>query len=409
VKFALGAALVLVLGAAPAYAGMPDNDILAKAHPLTAITSDGVRVNAFDVNLNADVVNEQIGMPSPINDSGDPPFVRPNSAAASNCFDDPADAPSSTRTVWYRIVPDLQHATFPERTVVAMDTVSTTYGAAIDVFEGSVPSAWSGTPAPPQLVACGQFISPNQPYVSFVAKPGLAYYAVIGSITGSGGTLTISMRASDVQAPALTVTADSLLPDLGDTTTFGISAVDKGTGVSAVTAEVWFPDGSGRRAALPYSGPCVDNTAPPSHYCTVGSGPDLSQVIVHWPRREGNGIVRVVATDGAGNSSPAEYTLHVRDRTPPTVYSASAQPYHGTGARVVGFCSEAGKMLVQITKGNGHSVRGQKTVPLLRRSAIRYRGVKHYHRVGHGFFTVKVTCQDQAQNKTSTYTFLFIP
>ena len=50
-------------------------------------------------------------------------------------------------------------------------------------------------------------------YVSFIANPGIQYYALVGSMAQSNGYLYLNLRAADVQAPALTVSADSVLPN----------------------------------------------------------------------------------------------------------------------------------------------------------------------------------------------------
>jgi hypothetical protein len=419
VRIGLVAACALAVGAAPAMASMPDNDVQANFHRITSRQIDGIRVPAFDMNDGVSIVNKTIGIPSPGDDSGDPPFVQPaNGDSTSNCAPTADVAPAVTRTVWYEIVPSPTGGDFfPERTVVSLDAVNTTYTAAIEVFAGSLPGTWSSGDPLPNIVACSLGVGGSTgvaPYVSFQATPHVRYYAVVGSLTG-GGTLSLNMRESDVQAPALSVSADSLLPNPLDTTHFTVMATDLGSGLDpdSFTASLSFRKAGTKTAkALASAGAC-NSAAPtlaPGTYCeTITTHTEFNNLFVRWPDASGAGSVRISVADLAGNRSPASYTLNVADRIPPQVLNHSrASRWRSAGAMVQVLCSESGLMKAEFFNAAGSRVK-QKSAHLRRRSATSYIGRVHINRVGHGFFTVRETCIDLAGNFGRDYTFLYIP
>ncbi len=416
IRIGLLAALVLVFGVAPAFAGQP-NDTPAGIHKVTSRAVDGLRVNAYDIDLGASIVG--LTVPATLyDDTGDPPFVRPPDTTASNCAADVASYQSGqqvTRTLWYQIVPTMTAITFPERTEVSLDTAQTAFQGAIEVFN-SPPAPWTaGDPAPGNIVACGLGPTSTAPaYVSFIALPGVTYYALVGSLT-SGGTFYLNIRETDVQAPKLNVGVNSLLPGLGDVTRFTVTASDAGLLAArpadvAVTFKRLTPAASGQ--PLTDAGACSGADPGRGTFCkTTNANGELTGVSVGWPNVPGNGTVSVIAADRAGNVSTAGYTLHIRDRKAPTVWSVRAVPYSGARGHVTALCSEAGFMHVEIRDGNGR-LRGGKSgsITLRRLSSTRFRGSWTSRRpVGHGFFTVEVQCVDQAQNKSSRFSFLYVP
>jgi hypothetical protein len=397
------------------------NDVQSSPDKITSRAIDGVRVNAYDITTGASA-NPVVG--SPANDDGDPPFILPTAPGdtVSNCAPTTDVAPTVTRTLWYEIVPGVSPdiETFPERTVVSLDAVNSTYTAAIEVFAG-LPGTWNpGDPAPANIVACSLGVggSATEPYVSFQAAPGIKYYAVVGSMA-SGGQLSLNIRESDVQTPALTVSADSLLPNPGDTTHFSVMATDNGSGLNAsasAASAAFRRTGAKSATALHYAGDCAPN--PPDlslgSFCEVHGGDhQLSDVYVRWPATAGTGVVKVSVADFAGNRSPTAYTLNVADRIAPTVLQHSrAARWRADGALVQGLCSESGWMVAEILNANNrhiHNHHGKIRVALVRRSSTRYLGRARFGTVGHGFFTVKITCQDRALNAASIYTFLYVP
>jgi hypothetical protein len=393
---------------------MPPNDVRSSVHMVTAGTVDGVRAPGYDLQSGTAV--SFLPITGTAVDAGDPPFIAPDPSIdqTSNCVagNDPQNYPTVTHTVWYQVVPthNASQTTFQERTVVTMDAVNTTFNAAIVIFKG-MPPVWNpGDPAPTNVVACSEWVSGvAAPYVSFIATPGQQYFALVGSLAQTNGQLSLNIRAADVQAPALTVSADSLLPDPNTLTQFAISASDHP--LASVTTTVTYPGSkNGAPKAMTYVGLCPATGDPGrGRFCSTGGTghPDMTGLIVHWPTYTGDGAVRVVATDAAGNSSPVVYTLRVRDRVPPKVLSGRAGRFGSAGARIVGSCNEPGRLYATVTDARDHSHKGHRH--LKRVHPGRYGAIKRFKHVGHGFFTVRITCEDLAKNRSSIYTFLFNP
>ena len=412
---AVGVSLVGV----PVASANPMND--DRTHPIALYSPDssleGVRNVATDSSL-----FPVFSLPlTNTTDAGDPPFVKPldSSATGSTCKDRDQLDDTGRATLWYEIVAGRLAEPFRENTLITIDTANTSFRPnALAVYEGSIPAAFDGVNPPINLIACDKGTTTVPAQVSFIAHgtPATAkpedvrhYFVEVGSLSG-GGSLSLFIRTFDIQAPTvgLTVKSDNggLLPDLGASTHFTLTAEDNGSGLPpsdpiAGTSRSTSWDVRFNGQELERAADCIAPKEPPraGTWCLVsdpeGGLTDADSLIVHWPRRSGKGRVSVSVRDAVGNSTPAGYLLEIHPRTRPRV--SGRVSVRGTTATLASRCSRHGSMAIVVSL-NGKEIRTYRVKVRPHRSVRRT-----LHNLRPGFYLVQQFCTDEFKNQGFRY------
>lgn len=378
---ALLVALPAVASAAP-----PINDSATTPRDIsTANNLTGVRVAARDAVDGSLIVG--VDTTEATQSPEDPVLESLNET--SNCNDIPVPG---NDTVFYRLTG------INERTAITIDTLGSTYQTAVAVFESSIAKA--------NIIRCERGnLAGGTSSVDFVSEAGKTYFVEVASISGSG-LLNLFIRATDIQPPAIAISAPSVLAEPSGTSTFQlvgtVTETDHGSGVDTSRAYEWSATFT----------PDVPNGPPAAPIpIAVTPVPGNESIKVEWPAqtdwKAGSGTAMVRVWDLAGNMGTARLTLKVRDRMAPKVLKARVIP--GDRRRRVTLratCSEPGMLHMEFrNQTRGHKLRRTIDVPIRRAGVVRSATWK---RIRADVYLAQWTCKDNSGNTTSQFdNFLF--
>jgi hypothetical protein len=371
------ACAVLVALPAVASAAPPINDSAATPADIsTGNNLTGIRVAATDVARGAPIVGVDMSDATPSPD--DPVLQNPNDQ--SNCNTIPVQG---TDTVFYRLTG------IEDRTAITIDTLGSTYQAAIAIFEGSISQA--------TVIRCerGNLVGGTSS-VDFVSEAGKTYFVEVASVTGSG-LLNLFIRAHDIQPPAISISAPSVLAEPNGTSRFilgSLEGADKGAGVDTTRAYQW-------SASFTPDRPIGQVTSPVSLPVTVS--PEGDVMTVQWPPntdwKAGSGTAMVRVWDRAGNVGSARLTLKVRDRIAPKVLRTrvvSSKARKRVTLR--GTCSEPGTLTMEFrNQTRNRNFRRKIDIVIKRPGVLRSATWK---RVRPDVYLAQWTCEDLSSNRT---------
>jgi hypothetical protein len=375
---ALAAACACAVAVPPAFAAPPPNDTPAGAYDLVPANNIGNRnVPRYSDATGASFAAQNIDVTEATSAPDDPLLQTPN-VEDSDCNNLPT---SGYRTVFYKI-------RLQERHALTIDTAGSQAPTILGLYEEGVSAA--------TLVSCarGNLVD-SQTALTYVTRPGTTYFLEVAGTTPAAGPTKVNlfMRATDVQPPVLTITANQGDAQPGKRALFGLSATpDAGSGDDPAAMPVWTitftPDGTSAPVELEAT-PVVDTNG--------------YEVRVQWPGgRAGWGQARVTLTDRAGNVGSNTLKVRVRDRTPPTFSGRTERQRSGYRAdhrrNIVwawARCTERGWVQFQLL-----GPRRGRVTPKVPRAGVRK--VVRWTKLPPGGYLLTYRCRDAAGNWSAT-------
>ena len=241
--------------------------------------------------------------------------------------------------------------------------------------------------------------------MDFVSEAGKTYFVEVASVSGSG-LLNLFIRATDIQPPAIAISAPSVLAEPSGTSTFQlvgtVTDTDHGSGVDTSR-----PTSGRRRSRRTSRGRPPADPIP----IAVTPVPGNESIKVEWPAqtgwKAGSGTATVRVWDRAGNMGTARLTLKVRDRMAPKVLKARVIPAdRRRRVTLRATCSEPGMLHMEFrNQTRGHKLRRTIDVPIRRAGVVRSATWK---RIWADVYLAQWTCKDTSGNTTSQFdNFLF--
>ena len=260
----------------------------------------------------------------------------------------------------------------------------------------------TGTTSPTSVLRCQIFNPSNDSSsrLSFVARPGVKYWIEVAGLQASapGDTISMTARATDITGPRLVLTADTLLPQPGTSSTFTLAnATDGGSGWSNAEAGISW------RALIKRKSSAGSRWRRLPMVVAAGR----RSIEVRYPKlapseAAGGAEVKVTVTAhdraSALNTSSVTWTVTLKDRKPPKPQVVTTV-LSGHRLRTRASCGKLSTVEIIVKHGDGQPFRSW--APRGRRTTFTrdwFLGSSPYQA-----WVITVICTDVAGNRAGTF------